>query len=90
MPARQWNTGGANILVHQIESGLHRRQGKALTNFARTLPAPRSELAQEIIKDPYSFDFLAIGPAMSERELEQGLLEHLRSSTTIYRLIGMG
>ncbi|VTZ65819.1 hypothetical protein EMEDMD4_910036 [Sinorhizobium medicae] len=34
---------------------------------------------QEIIKDPYSFDFLALGPAMSERELEQGQLEHLRS-----------
>ncbi|MBB2820002.1 UNVERIFIED_ORG: putative nuclease of restriction endonuclease-like (RecB) superfamily [Rhizobium esperanzae] len=68
-----------NILVHQLESGLYRRQGKALTNFARTLPAPQSELAQELIKDPYSFDFLALGPAMSERELEQGLLEHLRS-----------
>jgi predicted nuclease of restriction endonuclease-like (RecB) superfamily len=68
-----------NVLAHQIESGLHRRQGKALTNFARTLPAPQSDLAQELIKDPYSFDFLALGPAISERELEQGLLEHLRS-----------
>ncbi|WP_244564721.1 PDDEXK nuclease domain-containing protein [Rhizobium sullae] len=65
--------------MHQIESGLYQRQGKALTNFARTLPAPQSDLAQELIKDPYSFDFLALGPAMSERELEQGLLEHLRS-----------
>jgi hypothetical protein len=55
------------------------QQGKALTNFARTLPAPQSDLAQELIKDPYSFDFLALGPAMSERELEQSLLEHLRS-----------
>jgi predicted nuclease of restriction endonuclease-like (RecB) superfamily len=68
-----------SVLVHQIESGLYQRQGKALTNFARTLPAPESDLAQELIKDPYSFDFLALGPAMSERELEQGLLEHLRS-----------
>ena len=68
-----------NVLAHQIESGLHRRQGKALTNFARTLPPPQSDLAQELVKDPYSFDFLALGPAMSERELEQGLLEHLRS-----------
>lgn len=68
-----------NVLAHQIESSLYRRQGKALTNFARTLPAPQSDLAQELIKDPYSFDFLALGPAMSERELEQGLLEHLRS-----------
>ncbi|WP_104663885.1 PDDEXK nuclease domain-containing protein [Ensifer adhaerens] len=68
-----------NVLVHQIESGLYQRQGKALTNFGRTLPAPQSDLAQELIKDPYSFDFLALGPAMSERELEQGLIEHLRS-----------
>jgi predicted nuclease of restriction endonuclease-like (RecB) superfamily len=68
-----------NVLAHQIESGLHRRQGKALTNFARTLPAQQSDLAQELVKDPYSFDFLALGPEMSERELERGLLEHLRS-----------
>jgi predicted nuclease of restriction endonuclease-like (RecB) superfamily len=61
-----------NVLVHQIETGLYRRQGKALTNFARTLPAPQSDLAQELIKDPYSFDFLALGPDISERELERG------------------
>ena len=67
------------VLVHQIESNLHARQGKALTNFARTLPAPQSDLAQELIKDPYSFDFLALGPEVSERELERGLLEHLRA-----------
>ena len=68
-----------NVLVHQIESGLFRRKGKALTNFARTLPAPQSDLAQELLKDPYSFDFLALGPDMSERELERGLLDHLRA-----------
>jgi predicted nuclease of restriction endonuclease-like (RecB) superfamily len=68
-----------NVLVHQIESGLFDRQGKALTNFHRTLPAPQSELAQEIIKDPYYFDFLALGPEMLERDLERGLLENLRS-----------
>ena len=68
-----------NVLVHQIESGLFNRQGKALTNFDRTLPAPQSELAQEIIKDPYYFDFLALGSEMLERDLERGLLENLRS-----------
>jgi predicted nuclease of restriction endonuclease-like (RecB) superfamily len=68
-----------NVLIHQIESGLYRRQGKALTNFGRTLPVPQSDLAQELIKDPYSFDFLALGPEISERELERSLLEHLRS-----------
>lgn len=68
-----------NVLVHQIESRLFDRRGKALTNFARTLPAPQSDLAQELIKDPYSFDFLSLGPEISERELERGLLEHLRA-----------
>jgi len=68
-----------NVLIHQIESNLYARQGKALSNFARTLPAPQSDLAQELLKDPYSFDFLALGPDISERELERGLLDNLRS-----------
>ena len=68
-----------NVLVHQIESQLFERQGKALTNFHRTLPGQQSELAQELIKDPYYFDFLALGPEMLERDLERGLLENLRS-----------
>ena len=67
-----------NVLVHQIESGLYRRQGKAITNFERTLPAPQSDLARSLIKDPYVFDFLSLGPEAQERELERALLEHLR------------
>ena len=47
-----------NILALQIESGLHKRQGKAVTNFSRTLPPPQSDLVQQITKDPYNFDFL--------------------------------
>lgn len=68
-----------NVFVHQIASGLYARQGKALTNFARTLPASQSDLAQELVKDPYSFDFLTLGLDISERDLELGLLEHLRA-----------
>jgi predicted nuclease of restriction endonuclease-like (RecB) superfamily len=67
-----------NVLVHQIESDLHQRKGHAVTNFQRTLPAPQSELAQELLKDPYNFDFLTLGPEMLERDLERGLIEHLR------------
>jgi predicted nuclease of restriction endonuclease-like (RecB) superfamily len=67
-----------NVLVHQIESGLYRRQGKALTNFQATLPAPQSELAQQVLKDPYNFDFLTLTEDAREKELESGLLEHLR------------
>ncbi len=68
-----------SVLTHQIDSGLFSRQGCALTNFTRTLPAAQSELAQQLIKDPYSFDFLALGPRMLERDLQRGLIEHLRS-----------
>jgi predicted nuclease of restriction endonuclease-like (RecB) superfamily len=68
-----------NVLVHQIDSKLFARQGSALTNFSRTLPAEQSELAQQILKDPYTFDFLSLGPEMLERDLERGLIEHLRS-----------
>jgi len=46
-----------NVLVRQIEGGLFRRQEKALTNFGRTLPEPQSDLAQQLLKDPYNFDF---------------------------------
>jgi predicted nuclease of restriction endonuclease-like (RecB) superfamily len=56
-----------NVLVHQIDSALFSRQGKALTNFTRTLPAPQSELAQQIIKDPYSFEFLGLDGEILER-----------------------
>jgi predicted nuclease of restriction endonuclease-like (RecB) superfamily len=67
-----------NVLVHQIETGLHKRSGKAITNFDKTLPPPQSDLAQQITKDPYAFDFLTLGEDVHERELERGLLEHLR------------
>ncbi|RKY66318.1 MAG: DUF1016 domain-containing protein [Candidatus Latescibacterota bacterium] len=67
-----------NVLVHQIESGLYHRQGRAITNFERTLPAPQSDLARSLIKDPYVFDFLSLGPEVQERELERALLKHLR------------
>ena len=67
-----------NVLVHQIESGLYRRQGKATTNFDRTLPKPQSELAQQLLKDPYNFDFLSLGKDALERDLEQALIDHIR------------
>jgi predicted nuclease of restriction endonuclease-like (RecB) superfamily len=67
-----------SVLVHQIESGLHRRQGKAITNFDRALPSPQSDLAQDVTKDPYNFDFLTLGKEAHERDLERGLLDHLR------------
>ena len=72
------NGWSRKVLVHQIESGLFLRQGKALTNFTRTLPSPQSELAKQIVKDPYNFDFLTIAGEARERQLEQALIVHIR------------
>lgn len=66
------------VLVHQIESGLFARQGQAVTNFERTLPRPQSDLARDLLKDPYNFDFLGFGPEVRERELERALVAHVR------------
>lgn len=72
------NGWSRNVLVMQIESGLHRRQGNAVTNFQATLPEAESDLAQQLLKDPYTFDFLTLAQGARERELEGGLLVHLR------------
>ncbi len=57
------------ILVHQIESGLFHRQGKAITNFDRTLPKPQSELAEQLLKEPYCFDFISLEEKTTESNL---------------------
>lgn len=67
-----------NILAMQIESRVHKRQGKALTNFKTTLPPGDSDLAQQIFKDPYLFDFLGTADPRREREIEQALIDHIQ------------
>ena len=66
-----------SVLVHQIESGLYKREGKAVNNFAATLPKPQSDLAQQTLKDPYIFDFLRLTKEYDERDLENGLTQHV-------------
>jgi predicted nuclease of restriction endonuclease-like (RecB) superfamily len=66
------------VLTHHIEMQLHKREGKAVTNFQRTLPPPQSDLAEQTLKDPYNFDFLTIRNDAHERDLEQGLLDHIQ------------
>lgn len=73
------NGWSRSILELQIESDLYTRQGSAVTNFDRTLPPLQSDLARQILKDPYNFDFLALGKDAHERELENGLMAHLKS-----------
>lgn len=67
-----------NVLVIQIEAGLYGRQGKAITNFTKALPAPQSDLAQQLLKDPYNFDFLTLSKDADEREVETGLVAHIQ------------
>jgi len=72
------NGWSRSVLVHWIESDLYSRQGKAQTNFERSLPPPQSDLARETLKDPYKFEFLSLAEEAAERELEEGLLAHIR------------
>jgi DUF1016 N-terminal domain len=66
------NNWSRSMLEHWIESGVYSRQGEAVTNFSNTLPPPQSDLAKEIVRDPYNFDFLTLREPISERELEEG------------------
>jgi predicted nuclease of restriction endonuclease-like (RecB) superfamily len=71
------NGWSRNVLLTVIQSGAHRRQGRAITNFDQRLPAPQSDLARQTLKDPYIFDFLTLEEPFHERELETNLLHQL-------------
>ncbi len=84
LPIRYWymqqilaNGWSRDMLIDMIKSNLHKRQGNAITNFDRTLPAPQSELAKQMLKDPYIFDFMTLATPLSERELELELIKHV-------------
>ncbi|MGB0863246.1 MAG: PDDEXK nuclease domain-containing protein [Saprospiraceae bacterium] len=66
-----------SMMVHHIERRLYEREGKAITNFANTLPSPQSELAQQSLKDPYIFDFLTLAKDAREKDLEDALMKHI-------------
>ncbi|WP_407687299.1 PDDEXK nuclease domain-containing protein [Mycobacterium sp. HUMS_1102779] len=81
---RLWYAGVAveqgwsrNVLVHHIDGQLHQRAGRAVTNFADTMPPPDSDLAQQATRDPYLFDFVGIADIRRERDLEQALTAHV-------------
>ena len=71
------NNWSRAVLEYQIETNLYARQGKAITNFNQTLPAPQSDLANEIMKDPYNFDFLQLSQKVKETDLEKALVQHI-------------
>ncbi len=72
------NGWSRNVLEMQIESGLYLRQGKAITNFELTLPKPQSDLAQQLLKSPYNFDFLGLTDEAHERDIEAAMMRHTR------------
>lgn len=67
-----------SVLEMQIESQAHLRLGAAQTNFESTLPAPQSDLARDLLKDPYAFDFLGLLDPTNERTIEKALIHHLK------------
>ncbi len=67
-----------NILATQIDLRLHERQGKAAHNFPATMPPVDSDMAVQVFKDPYIFDFLGTADTRREAELEQGLIDHVQ------------
>jgi predicted nuclease of restriction endonuclease-like (RecB) superfamily len=67
-----------NILELQIAGRAHERQGKALTNFPATLPPADSDMAVQVFKDPYLFDFLGTADPQREREVEQAMVDHIQ------------
>ena len=85
---RNWYAGQAvkngwsrKVLTFQIGQDLYARQGtetKKISNFAAALPAPQSELAHEVLKDPFKFEFLALADKPKERDIEEGLINHIR------------
>jgi predicted nuclease of restriction endonuclease-like (RecB) superfamily len=65
------------MLLNWIDTGLYERQGKAISNFASSLPAPDSDLAQEVTKDPYSFAFAGVRGRYNEKKLKEALLSNI-------------
>ena len=79
MPTKRLRKVGPNrFSALQIAARLHERQGKAVTNFGTTLPPAESDMAAQIFKDPYLFDFLGTADPRREREVEQALIDEIQ------------
>lgn len=78
--AQQALEGGwsRTVLESWVESDLYGRKGRAITNFKQTLPPVQSDMAEQSLKDPYNLQFVTLEAAYREKELEQGLMDHLQ------------
>ena len=66
-----------SILMNFLDTDLYEREGKAVTNFKSALPLPQGDLAQEITRDPYNFNFLALDADYRETELKRALIANI-------------
>lgn len=73
------NNWSRDVLVNFLDTDLFERQGKAITNFANTLPSVQGDLAQAITKDPYNFDFLTLREQYDEKELKDALINKVNN-----------
>ncbi|MGD1008016.1 MAG: PDDEXK nuclease domain-containing protein [Ignavibacteriaceae bacterium] len=71
------NGWSRDVMVHQIEGELHKRQGQITNNFQNTISPPHSELVQQVFKDPYKFEFIYLGKEATERDLEDALTNQI-------------
>ena len=71
------NNWGRDALLNWLDTDLYERDGKAVTNFQSTLPAVQSDLAQQMTKDPYQFDFLSLREKFDERDIEDELVNNV-------------
>lgn len=76
------NGWSSNVLKIQIETNLFKRQieTQKVNNFTKTLPAPQSDLANYLLKDPYIFDVAGTKELADERDIEKQLVEHVTRS----------
>lgn len=72
------NGWSRDVLVLQITTGLYNRIGGAMTNFQQSLPPAQSDLVQQILKSPYNFEFLSLSSNLQEKDLERGLITHIK------------
>lgn len=72
------NNWSRAVLMNFLDTNLYEREGKAISNFNLTLPAPQSDLAQAMTKDPYNFDFLTMREGYDERELKDALMSNVQ------------
>lgn len=71
------NNWSRSVLLNWLSTDLYDRQGRALSNFKESLPIPQGDLAQEITKDPYNFDFLTLTENYNEKELKDALTDNI-------------